>query len=119
MSHSVLVKVTAENIPGKKYFLYIDSEDGLTTLSENNANTLAKILNGYPDTFSEIEVLTRTEEEVILLEPTESNSIYDAFDFPYVFDDCDNLQDLLEKNFEDTIQGISLDETKRLLDKNN
>ncbi|BDU27699.1 hypothetical protein [Flavobacterium sp. GSB-24] len=119
MSHSVLVKVTAEEIPGKKYFLYINSEEGLTTLSENNANTLAEILNGYPDTFSEIEVLPRTKEEVILLEPSESDSIYDAFDFPYVFDECDNLQDLLQDNFDETIQGISLDETKRLLDKNN
>jgi hypothetical protein len=119
MSHSVLVKVTAENIPGKKYFLYINSEDGLTTLSEDNANTLAEILNGYPETFSEVEVLARTKEEVILLEPLESNSIYDAFDFPFVFDDCPNLVDLLEDNFEETIQGISLDETKRLLDKNN
>lgn len=119
MSHSVLVKVTAEEIPGKKYFLYINSEEGLTTLSEDDANTLAEILNGYPKTFSDVEVLARTKEEVVLLEPTESKSIYDAFDFPYVFDDCPNLIDLLENNFDETIQGISLDETRRLLDKNN
>lgn len=119
MSHSVLVKVTAEEIPGKKYFLYINSDEGYTTLSEEDANTLAEILNGYPETFSEVEVLPRTQEEVILLEPLESKSIYDAFDFPYVFDDCENLQDLLQDNFTDTIGGISLDETKRLLDKDN
>lgn len=121
MSHSVLVKVTSEEIPGIKYFLYInsDEEGGLTTLSEDDANKLAQILNGYPDTFSEVEVLARTKEEVILLDFKESKGENDAFDFPNVFEECENLQDLLEDNFTDQIQGISLDETRRQLDKNN
>ena len=119
MTHSVLTKVTNSKYNGQKFYLYKHGEDSLTVLTLDEANKLAEILNSYPNVFSETAVVPRSEEEIKLLEDFWGEDGRDLdFSIEEVADDCPNIIDHLEENFDGRISGIDREETVRQTFKN-
>ena len=119
MTHSVLVKVSNSKYNGQKFYLYKHGEDKLTVLTLDEANKLAEILNSYPNVFSEVEVIPRSEEEIKLLETFWGEDGRDLdFSIEEIADDCPKIIDQLEANFDARISGIDRQETVRQTFKN-
>lgn len=112
MTHSVLVKVTNKKYKGQKFYMYKHGKDKLVTLTEDEANSLAEILNEYPEVFSEVAVVPRNNSEIKLLESFKGEDGRDLdFSFEYVADDCDGILEKLESTFDGRIDGIDRKET--------
>jgi hypothetical protein len=119
MTHSVLTKVSNSKYNGQKFYLYKHGAEKLTVLTLEEANKLAEILNRYPNVFSETEVVPRSEEEIKLLETFWGEDGRDLdFSIEEVADDCPNIIDRLEENFDTRISGIDRQETVRQTFKN-
>jgi len=94
--------------------MYKHEEKTLTTLTQNEADTLLEILNQYPEVFTEIEIIPRDEEEIKLLEDFGGNDGRPLdFDFENVEADCIGILDQLNDNFDSRISGIDRLETVR------
>ncbi len=114
MTYSVLTKVTNDFYNSQKFYMYKHTENTLTILNEKEAEKLKDILNSYPNVFSEVEIVPRSEEEIKLLDITriKDDEILD-FDFENVSDDCNGILDKLTKSFNSRISGIDRNETYR------
>ena len=114
MTYSVLTKVSNSKYNGQKFYLYKDEKESLKVLTLDEANRLAGILSGYPKVFSETEVVPRREEEIKLLETFWGEDGRDLdFSIEEVADDCPNIINQLEANFDSHISGIDREETVR------
>jgi hypothetical protein len=99
--------------------MYKDDGKKLAVLTLDEANKLSDILKKYPTVFTEIEVIPRGQDEIVLLDIsyTEANKNL-SFDFEEVVDDCKEIINLLEDTFDNRICGIDREETKRQLFEN-
>lgn len=118
MSYSVLVKVNNAHYHNQKFFLYKSDEDGLTVFTQVEAQEIEAILQSYPNVFSEIEIVPRSEEEIKLLETFWGENGRDLdFDFHFVQDDCEGIMDKVTK-LDYEVSGIDFLETRRQIDAN-
>ncbi|WNI39065.1 hypothetical protein [Chryseobacterium sp. SG20098] len=112
MTHSVLTRVTNKIYNGKKFYMYKHAESKLSTLTEVEAIKLKKLLDQYPNIFTETEVVTRSEKEIKLLKDFWGQDGQPlSFDFENVEGDCTDLLNQLADNFDDAIIGIDREET--------
>ncbi|TZG00097.1 hypothetical protein FW781_09265 (plasmid) [Chryseobacterium panacisoli] len=121
MTHSVLTKVTNKIYKGQKFYMYKNTEPKITTLTEVEAIKLKELLDKYPNIFTETEVIPRSKQEIKLLLPEdflEQDGQPLTFDFGHVEEDCTDLLDQLEDNFDDAIIGIDREETVKQTFKN-
>ena len=69
MSYSILVTVNNSHYNNQKFFMYKnDDGESLTVFNLKEAETVEAILQTYPNVFSEIKIVPRSEEEIRLLE---------------------------------------------------
>ena len=119
MTHSVLTKVNNKKYQGQKFYLYKNGKNELKTLTKEEANKLKTILDKCSNVFSETEVVSRSEEEIKLLETFFGEDGRDLdFSFEEVSDDCPDIISELENTFDSIISGIDRDETARQIFKN-
>jgi len=117
MTYSVLTKITNNRYNGQKFYMYKDDvNDALkvSALTLIEAQKLESILKEYPVVFSENEIIPRDTDEIKLLEiPNSSDDRPLDFDFEFVIEDCPEIIEKLEVNFNARIFGIDRIETVR------
>ena len=119
MSYSILVTVNNSHYNNQKFFMYKnDDGESLTVFNLKEAETVEAILQTYPNVFSEIKIVPRSEEEIRLLETFWGENGRDLdFDFNFVQDDCEHIMDkLVVLDFR--VSGIDFLETRRQIDEN-
>ena len=120
MTHSVLTTVAHPHYGGKRYFIYASGPYQLRLLTKEEAAAIAAVLNEYPATFTTVEVVSRTEREIIRINIVHANEDKPGnrldFDFELVEEACPGILEKLSAAVPVHCTGISYDYTKRIID---
>jgi hypothetical protein len=72
--YTVRTKITqAEDYKNQDFLFYITRNEEFKLMTQLESNKLLEILNKYPQIFKENEIINRDEDDVILLDPNDSD----------------------------------------------